>query len=96
MGNTAVFVGINAIVEPAHKAAVISGLFLSTAIGMITGIAATSAMMLEVMQKSLNEKLVNMGLGPAERLEVSLSRRVLFTKHLIGRQTDYIQGRGKR
>ncbi|KAK6219245.1 hypothetical protein LQW54_002233, partial [Pestalotiopsis sp. IQ-011] len=70
MGNTAVFVGINAIVEPAHKAAVVSGLFLSTAIGMITGIAATSAIMLEVMQKSLNEKLANMGFGPPERLDI--------------------------
>jgi hypothetical protein len=86
MGNTAVFVGINAIVEPAHKAVVVSGLFLSTAIGMITGIAITSALMLDVMQRHLNESLLKLGLSLAERLDVSPSRSfecvVYHTNHI--------------
>ncbi|KAK9770444.1 putative Arylsulfatase [Seiridium cardinale] len=70
MGNTAVFVSINAIVEPAHKAVAASGLYLSMPIGMITGIAVTSALMLEVMQKHLAEGLVKLGLSLVERQEV--------------------------
>ncbi|KAK6062553.1 Arylsulfatase 3 [Seiridium cupressi] len=70
MGNTAVFVSINAIVEPAHKAVAASGLYLSMPIGMITGIALTSALMLEVMQKHLAEGLVKLGLSLVERQEV--------------------------
>ncbi|ETS79763.1 hypothetical protein PFICI_09616 [Pestalotiopsis fici W106-1] len=70
MGNTAVFVAINAIVDPSHKAVVVSGLFLSVSVGMITGVAATSALMLEVMQKHLDKNLVNLGLEVAERLDI--------------------------
>lgn len=71
MGNTAVFVNINAIVEPAHKAVAASGLFLSMPIGMIAGIAVTSALMLEVMKQQLDESLVKLGLRLVERQEVS-------------------------
>lgn len=73
MGNTAVFVSINAIVEPAHKAVAASGLFLSMPVGMITGIAVTSALMLEVMQKRLHESLAKLGLSFSERQEVNNS-----------------------
>ncbi|KAF7536396.1 hypothetical protein G7054_g4520 [Neopestalotiopsis clavispora] len=70
MGNTAVFVGINAIVDPSHKAVVVSGLFLSVSVGIITGVAATSALMLEVMQNHLDTNLMELGLKAAERLDI--------------------------
>ncbi|KAI1856112.1 hypothetical protein JX265_011827 [Neoarthrinium moseri] len=70
MGNTAIFVSLNAVTEPSHKAVAASGLFLSMPIGMITGIAVTSALMLEVMQKQLDDGLVKLGLNLAARLEI--------------------------
>ncbi|KAH6652139.1 major facilitator superfamily domain-containing protein [Truncatella angustata] len=70
MGNTAVVVSLNAIVEPAHKAVAASGLFLSLPIGMITGIAITSALMLEIMQQQLDKSLIKLGLGSADRQEI--------------------------
>lgn len=96
MGNTAVFVGINAIVDPSHKAVVVSGLFLSLSVGMITGVAATSALMLEVMQKHLDNNLMELGLNAAERLDVSLIRGHLLQFSKLSSCTDYIEGRGKR
>lgn len=70
MGNTAIFVGLNAIVDPSHKAVAASGLFLSMPVGMISGIAVASAAMLQVMKTSLDEGLARLGLGLVERQEV--------------------------
>lgn len=70
MGNTAVFVSLNAIVGPSHKAVAASGLFLSMSVGMLTGIALSSALMMQLMQQHLSENLIKLGLTLAERQEV--------------------------
>jgi hypothetical protein len=72
MGFTSIFVSLNAIVDPSYKAVAASGLYLSMPVGMIAGIAVTSAIMLEVMQMHLHEGLVRLGLGVAERQEVCI------------------------
>jgi hypothetical protein len=88
MANTTIFVAVNAIVEPAHKAVAASGLFLSMSVGMITGIAITSALMMGMMQKHLNEGLIKLGMTLLEREEVSCFQPQYWTlsNYVIGHQ----------
>lgn len=92
MGNTAVFVSINAIVEPAHKAVAASGLYLSMPVGMITGIAITNALLQEVMQKHLDRDLAKLGLSVAERVKVPGASWNAIRNETNAEITDHIEG----
>ncbi|KAI1272989.1 major facilitator superfamily transporter [Xylaria sp. FL0933] len=70
MAGSAVFVSINAVVEPEHKAVANSGLQLAMPIGMLLGVTAGSAVMLDVLQRVLNKKLLEVGLSPETRAEI--------------------------
>ncbi|KAI1421897.1 major facilitator superfamily transporter [Xylaria sp. FL1777] len=70
MAGSAVFVSINAVVEPAHKAVATSGLQLAMPIGMLLGVTAGSAVMLDVLQRVLDKKLLDIGLSPESRAEI--------------------------
>jgi hypothetical protein len=72
-----VFVSLNAVVEPAHKAVVTSGLQLSIPLGMLLGVTAGSAAMLQVVQNVLDKKLLEAGLDLAHRTEVITSLKFL-------------------
>ncbi|KAI0123937.1 major facilitator superfamily transporter [Xylariales sp. AK1849] len=94
MGSTAIFVSINAIIEPAHKAVATSGLYLSMPIGMIMGIVVTSALMIELMRKHLNEGLIKLGMDLAERQEVieKAAENVRYIHQLQGPIADAVSG----
>ncbi|GAP82337.1 putative major facilitator superfamily transporter [Rosellinia necatrix] len=70
MSGSAVFVSLNAVVEPAHKAVVTSGLQLAMPIGMLIGVSAGSAVMLDVLQRVLDKNLLEIGLGFESRAEI--------------------------
>ncbi|KAI1127072.1 major facilitator superfamily transporter [Nemania abortiva] len=70
MAGSAVFVSLNAVVDPEHKAVVTSGLQLSIPIGMLLGVTAASAVMLEVLQRVLDKRLLEFGLNLERRTEV--------------------------
>lgn len=70
MAASAVFVGLAAVVEPAHKAVVTSGLQLAIPIGMLLGVSAGSAVMLEVIQWVLDKRLLEAGLSFDSRKEI--------------------------
>lgn len=75
---SAIFVSLNAVVEPAHKAVAASGLYLSMPVGQMAGVAAASAVMLEVLQMSLFARLTELGLGAAIKTEVRRLHRLLL------------------
>ncbi|KAI1113324.1 major facilitator superfamily transporter [Nemania sp. NC0429] len=70
MAWSAVFVSLNAAVDPEHKAVVASGLQMSYPIGMLLGVTAASAVMLEVLQRVLDNKLLAAGLSVEKRTEI--------------------------
>ncbi|KAI1827756.1 major facilitator superfamily transporter [Xylaria intraflava] len=70
MSSSAVFVSLNAVAEPAHKAVVTSLLQLTMPIGMLLGVAAGSAVMVGVLKKILAAKLLEIGLGDEIRGEI--------------------------
>ncbi|KAI0856219.1 major facilitator superfamily transporter [Xylaria cubensis] len=70
MSGSSVFVSLNAVVEPAHKAVVNSGLQLAIPIGMLLGVTAGSAVMLDVVQRVLDRKLFEIGLDLESRTEI--------------------------
>ncbi|KAI1313209.1 major facilitator superfamily transporter [Xylaria venustula] len=70
MAGSAVFVSIQAVVEPEHKAVANSGLQLAMPIGMLLGVTAGSAVMLDVLQRVLNDRLLDIGLSPENRVEI--------------------------
>ncbi|KAI0201228.1 major facilitator superfamily transporter [Astrocystis sublimbata] len=70
MSASAVFVSLNAVVEPAHKAVVTSGLNLAIPIGTLLGVTAGSAAMLDVIQRVVDKKLLEIGLDFESRTEI--------------------------
>ncbi|KAH8664200.1 major facilitator superfamily transporter [Xylariales sp. PMI_506] len=94
MANTAIFISINAIIEPAHKAVATASLFLSMPVGMITGIAIASALMLQVMQEQLDQNLIKLGLSLVERTEVitKAADNVEYIYQLTGPLADAVSG----
>lgn len=65
------FISVQAAVNPKHKAAVTSGMFLTFQIGMILGLSCVSAVMMETMRWRLDALLQGMDLGAAARKTVS-------------------------
>ncbi|CAI0647165.1 unnamed protein product [Colletotrichum noveboracense] len=61
------FIAAQAGVNPKHKAAITSGIFLTVQIGMIIGLSSVSAVMMETMRWRLEELLKGMGLDALVR-----------------------------
>ncbi|KAI1814935.1 major facilitator superfamily transporter [Poronia punctata] len=70
MGASALFVGLNAVIEPAHKAVIVSGLQLALPVGMLLGVTASSAALFGLIQTTLDQKLLEIGLSPESRSEI--------------------------
>ncbi|KAI0020297.1 MFS general substrate transporter [Xylariomycetidae sp. FL0641] len=70
MSSSAIFVSLNAVVEPAHKAVVASGLYLAMPVGMVLGVAASSAVMLQILHTTLDQRLLGLGLDVDVRREI--------------------------
>jgi hypothetical protein len=70
MAYSALFVATQASADPQHASAAVSTLFLSNAIGVIVGIASISSTIKMVLRRSLDEKLLRLGLDVATRKEV--------------------------
>lgn len=68
---SAVFIALQAAIDPKDKAVAISGLFLSSPIGSILGMAAGNAMMQAIMPVDLASRLRNLGIegNEAEKVE---------------------------
>lgn len=62
--------------DPGDKAVAASGMFLAMPVGMMTGVAIGSAVMLQKMRSLLDEQLLSLGLGAAARQKVSLTARL--------------------
>lgn len=58
MAEASVFIGLTASVEPSLHAIALSGLFQSTNIGVISGLAASSAVLQATLKRELDQKLV--------------------------------------
>jgi hypothetical protein len=72
--HSVLFVATQASIDPELVSAAVSTLFLSGAIGVILGVACASAIMKEVLQRSLETRLRGLGLDAATRLDVSFLR----------------------
>lgn len=66
----AVFIALQASIDPADKAVAASGLFLTMPIGTILGMALTSAAMLSVLRRTLAPRLFELGLNGSQVKEV--------------------------
>ncbi|KZL78981.1 major facilitator superfamily transporter [Colletotrichum incanum] len=64
------FISVQAAVNPKHKAAVTSGMFLTFQIGMILGLASVSVVMMERMKWRLDILLKAMDLGANARKKI--------------------------
>jgi hypothetical protein len=63
IAQSAVFIALQASINPADKAAATSALFLMTPIGTIVGMAMSSALMIGALRRTLFERLVDLGFG---------------------------------
>ncbi|KAI1751536.1 major facilitator superfamily transporter [Xylaria castorea] len=94
MSGSSVFVSLNAVVEPAHKAVVNSGLQLAIPIGMLLGVTTGSAVMLDVVQRVLDKKLFEIGLDLESRTEIIKKSiaNVDYIRQLPGYLRDIVIG----
>ncbi|KAK7755662.1 hypothetical protein SLS62_002273 [Diatrype stigma] len=67
---SAVFIALQASIDPADKAVAASGLFLTMPIGTILGMALTSAATLSVLRRTLAPRLFELGLNGSQVKEV--------------------------
>ncbi|KAK7954722.1 MFS general substrate transporter [Apiospora saccharicola] len=67
---TATFVAVQAAIDPAHKAAAMSGNFLVVTIGGMAGMVAVNAVTVETMTKTLDGLLSAMDIGAIARHQI--------------------------
>lgn len=60
---TGVFVAVQAATDPAHKAAALSGIWLTGTVGAIIGMTAVSAATMQIMARNLAVTLRNSGMA---------------------------------
>jgi hypothetical protein len=70
IAHTVLFVSTQASALPEQVSGAVSTLLLSSAIGIIIGVACLSAIMKEVLRRSLEARLLDLGLDAATRLDV--------------------------
>lgn len=73
---SAVFVALQASIDPSDRAVAASGLFLVMPVGAIIGMALSSAAMLSVLRRTLIPRLVELGLNGLQVAEVSRASTV--------------------
>ncbi|KAK1978154.1 major facilitator superfamily transporter [Colletotrichum cereale] len=95
------FISIQAAVNPKHKAAVTSGMFLTFQIGMILGLASVSAVMMATMKWRLDTLLKAMDLGAVARKNIieKATSSVDYIEHADGGISkaivqSYVEGLG--
>ena len=64
---TTTFIGVQAAINPAHKAPAISGIFLVVTIGGMVGMVAVNDIRVETMTRTLDALLHARGIGKAAR-----------------------------
>ncbi|KAK6835037.1 multidrug resistance [Apiospora arundinis] len=62
--------GVAAAIDPAHKAAAMSGIFLVVTIGGMVGMVAVNAVTIETMTQTLYTALDTMGIGESARCHI--------------------------
>ncbi|KAK8017374.1 major facilitator superfamily transporter, partial [Apiospora rasikravindrae] len=67
---TATFVAVQAAIDPAHKAAAMSGNFLVVTIGGMAGMVAVNAVTVETMTRKLGATLRGMGIAELARRQI--------------------------
>ncbi|KAH9904947.1 major facilitator superfamily transporter [Xylariomycetidae sp. FL2044] len=94
MGISSIFVSLTAVIEAAHRAVVVSGLYLAMPVGMILGVASSSAVMLQVLQKSLDQRLLQLGVELEARAEIiaKAAADVDYVRKLKGPLHDAVVG----
>lgn len=73
---SAVFVALQASIDPSDRAVSASGLFLVMPVGAIIGMALSSAAMLSVLRRTLIPRLMELGLNGLQISEVSRASTV--------------------
>ncbi|KAJ9137702.1 Vacuolar membrane amino acid uptake transporter fnx2 [Pleurostoma richardsiae] len=70
MAQSVIFISLQAAVEPHHIAPAVSALYLSTGLGAIVGLASMSALLQQALRKTLESRLLALGLEAAQRAEI--------------------------
>ncbi|KAF2805302.1 major facilitator superfamily transporter [Mytilinidion resinicola] len=67
LAQSALFISLQAAIDPAHTAVATSALYLTGTIGMIMGLAGVSATMQETLRRGLDRRLLSLGFGHIKR-----------------------------
>ncbi|KAH7130146.1 major facilitator superfamily domain-containing protein [Dendryphion nanum] len=61
IAQSALFIGLQAAIDPSHMAVATSSLYLASSIGMVAGMAGTSAVLQEMLRRGLEHRLDDLG-----------------------------------
>ncbi|OCK82915.1 major facilitator superfamily transporter [Lepidopterella palustris CBS 459.81] len=67
IAQSALFISLQAAIDPAHTAVATSALYLSATVGMIMGLAGVSTTMQEMLRRALDRRLLGLGYGTRKR-----------------------------
>lgn len=71
IAQSAVFIGLQAAIDPAHNAVAITSLYLSTSVGMVAGVVGVSAVLQGMLRNRLESRLDDMGFSEVKKWKVS-------------------------
>lgn len=92
IAQSAVFISLQAVIDPAHIAPAISVLYLSGTVAMIIGLASVSAVMQQTLKVGLSRRLIDLDLDPVQREKVSNNVISEPSSILIPHVKDFIRG----
>lgn len=75
VAQSAIFISIQAAVDPSLAAVATAALFLSTSVGMVAGMAGVSAAMQAMLRRGLDNRLDSLGFSGVRKAEVFKSFR---------------------
>ncbi|AEO67840.1 uncharacterized protein THITE_2116958, partial [Thermothielavioides terrestris NRRL 8126] len=94
IAQSAVFISLQAVVDPAHTAPAISFMYLTTTIAVTLGLPVANAVMQAALRRSLGARLPALGLAPDEvrRIIENTVSDVDFVDRITGRVRDAVVG----
>lgn len=75
IAQSAHFIGLQAAIDPAHMAIAASCLYLASSVGMVAGMAGSSAVLQEMLRRGLDHRLDDLGY-PAQKKWKIIERAV--------------------
>lgn len=90
IAQSALFIFLQAAIDPAHMAIAASALYLASSVGMVAGMAGASAVLQEMLRRGLDHRLDDLGY-PAQKKWKIIQRAVSNVHYIDHAKSDVVK-----